>query len=195
MKFYVKGNILGFTLVELLITALLLTIVLAALFATLNVSHYSYSVTSTKLDLQSKVRLAMDWIVKDVRQSVSWNIASDTNVPSTTHLKFNLWTWNTTANDWDLSEDYIEYSYDPDLKKLARLSVEVAGNNSTIEFNDIDEAPFYTTYLGPGDASNVLDKNQLLLGQLIIVIRGRKNVRGSLYVPFNLMSEVMIRNG
>ncbi|OGX18539.1 MAG: hypothetical protein A3K83_07615 [Omnitrophica WOR_2 bacterium RBG_13_44_8b] len=167
---------------------------MASLFISLNMGQFSFPRNSAKLDLQSEVRLAMDWIEKDVRQAISWNIADVLNTPSTTHIKFSLWDWNITTNTWDLSADYIEYSYDGVSGKLTRTIVQGA-NTSTLEFSNLTEAPFYTTYLGQGDPGNTLDAGQLLANnKLIVVIRGQKDVRGAL-IPFHLISEVRIRNG
>lgn len=186
----------GFTVIELLIAGMILAVILTGLFMTLNIGQFSYPITSAKLHLQSEVRLAMDWIIKDLRQTISWNIASVENAPSTIHIKFNLWTWNSSTHTWELGTDYIEYDYDSNLEKLTRRYVDTFGNPTTLEFNNIIEAPFYTTYIGTGDPSNTLDADQLRNDRkLIIVISGRKYVRGSLYVPFTLESEVKIRNG
>jgi hypothetical protein len=142
----------------------------------------------------------MYWIVKDLHQAISWNLASivnPNNNPATTHLKFNLWVWNTNTNTWDLSADYIEYNYDSVSKKLTRTYYnDTTKNSMVLEFNDIIEEPFYTTYIGVSDPGNVLEADQLRNNRkLIIVISGQKLVRGSLYVPFNLKTEVKIRNG
>ncbi len=135
--------------------------------------------------------------MKDLRQAISWNIADSGNNPSTIHLKFNLWDWNSGTGTWDLSADYIEYDYDSNAKKLTRKFYDDAtGNTMTLEFNNIIEAPFYTTYLGTGDPGNTLDADQLRNNRkLTILITGQKLLRGSLSVPFNLKSEVKIRNG
>lgn len=187
----------GFSLVELAVAAFILSIILGALFMALSTGDLSFTVNAAKLEIQSRIRIVMDWIIKDVRQAISWNIASDPNAPSTQHLKFNLWSWNTTTNTWDLSDDYIEYEYDAFSQKLIRRFYDSAtAQTMTVEFNNITEAPFYTTYIGPGDPGNVLEADQLRnFRVLIVVLKGQKIVRNSIYAPFNLMSEVKIRNG
>jgi prepilin-type N-terminal cleavage/methylation domain-containing protein len=186
----------GFSLLEPLIVSLIISIILGGLFITLNIGQFSFPVSSRKLELQAEARLAMNWIMKDLRQAISWNIASIGNSPSTTHLKFNLWVWNTTINAWDVSAtDYIEYEYDAILKKLSR-KINVAGNLATLDFNNIIEPPFYTTYIAEGAPGNALDLNALLTNKkLIIVITGQKIVRGALNLTFTLKSEAKIRNG
>lgn len=190
----------GFSLVEALIVSLILSVILGALFITLNIGQMSFATSLSKIALQSQVRLTMDWLVKDLRQSISWNIASiaaPNNDPTTTHLKFNLWSWNSVTSTWDLSPDFIEYNYDALEEKLTRTHYnDTTKTTMTLEFANIVEAPFYTTYINTGDPANVMNADSLRNNRkLIIVISGQKLVRGSLYVPFYLKSEVKIRNG
>ena len=185
---------------ELLIASLIFSVILAALFITLNIGQLSFSTSSAKISVQSQVRLAMDWLIKDLRQAISWNIASianPNNNPTTIHLKFNLWAWNSSSNTWDLSADYVEYNYDAVAKKITRAYYnDTTKETSFLEFYDITEAPFYTFYIDAGNPANILDADQLRNNRrLNIVISGQKLVRGSLFVPFNLKSEVKIRNG
>lgn len=191
----------GFTLAELLIASLIFSVILAALFITLNIGQLSFSTSSAKIGVQSQVRLAMDWLIKDLRQAISWNIASISapyiNDPTTTHLKFNLWSWNSGTSTWDLSADFIEYNYDAVAEKLTRVYYnDTTKTTMTLEFDNIVEAPFYTAYIDAGNPANILDADQLRINRrLIIVINGQKLVRSGLFVPFNLKSEVKIRNG
>ena len=194
------GKIRAFTLIEVLMTSLILSVVLSALFITLHIGQASFAASNSKIVIQSQVRMAMNWIVKDLHQSISWNVASTVspnNDPTTNHLKFNLWAWNDTTNTWDLSADYIEYTYYEDLNKLTRTYYnDTTKINMIIEFQNIIEDPFYTTYIASGNPGNVLDVDQLRNNRkLTVVIKGEKLVRGSLYVPYALQREVKIRNG
>lgn len=169
---------------------------MGALFLVFNLGHFSESLSQEKLVLQSGVRLAMDWITKDMRQAISWNIASDENAPAVEHLKFNLWAWNAVTNTWDLSSDYVEYNYDSDAQKITRSYYNDATHTTmTLEFGDILEPPFYTYYVGTGDPANVLNKDSLRNnGVLTVVIKGERALR-NVSIPFSLKSEVRIRNG
>jgi len=193
-------KIRGFSLVEVLVTTLILSVIFSALIVTLNIGQASFAASNSKIIIQSQVRMAMDWVVKDLHQSISWNVASTispNNNPTTKHLKFHLWSWNSVTNTWDLSADYIEYNYDDTLNKLTRTFYnDTTKTNMVIEFQNIVEDPFYTTYIGPGDPGNILDVDQLRNNRtLTIVISGEKLVRGTLYMPFALQTEVKIRNG
>ncbi len=186
----------GFTIVELMVAALILMIVLAGLYWSLNSGQIATNVTKAKLELEADIRLAMDWITKDLRQSISWNIAGADNNPTTSHLKFNLWLWNATTHTWDVTTSYVEYNYDSVAKTITRVAVDGTGNVMSFVFNNIEEPPFYTQYIDTGDPGNVLVPIELQSNKkLIVVISGRKLVRAGLFVNSKLKLEVRIRNG
>lgn len=190
-----RNNPEGFSLIEVLIVAFILSVLTAGLILALNIGEFSNTVTSAKLDLDASLRQLLPWILKDVRQAVRWEIASDTNQPSSTHIKFKqVQGWDSVNETWVWSEDYIEYEYDPALKKITRRLIDENGNIiQTWEFNDIIEAPFYTRY---DDAVKEFKKEDLQTsGQLIIVISMQKQAQGSLSIPFILKAEAKIRNG
>ena len=64
----------GFTLVEVLVSLLILSIVLAGIFAVLNVGQMNWNSSMSSLDLQQQVRQAMDGMSKEIRQSSFSNI-------------------------------------------------------------------------------------------------------------------------
>jgi hypothetical protein len=164
---------------------------MSSLFLTFNIGQFSFPVSSAKLESQAEARNVMNWIVKDLRQAISYNIAN--NNATTSYLKMNLWQWNITANQWDISNttNYVEYFYNNSSQNLTRQYTDASGNVSKLEFNNITEAPFYTNY-----TAKELDMNNLLVNRkLIVVISIEKALRGALIVPFTLISEVKIRNG
>lgn len=187
----VPNNRSAFTLVELLIVIFILGIIMSGLFLTFNIGQFSFPVSSAKLELQSEARNTMNWIMKDLRQAISYNIAN--NNATTSYLKMNLWQWNTTANQWDISNttNYVEYFYNSSSQNLTRRYTDASGNVSALNFTNIKEAPFYTNY-----TAKELNTNNLLVNRkLIVVISIEKALRGTLIVPFTLISEVKIRNG
>lgn len=186
----------GFTLVEIIVTAFILSIVFAGLFITLNTTEFSHSVSSAKVDLQAEVRRVIDWIIKDVRQTVSYEVAS--NGPSDTHIKFKrVQGLNTVTGDLILSSDYIEYEYDSLSQKITRRVIDGATGDilQSWDFNNIIEAPFYTR----DDLNNIVPLNDDDFtnygNKFIVTIMGQKQVRGSLNINFTLTEEVKIRNG
>jgi len=181
----------GFTLIELLVVFFILGIILSGLLVSLNVGELSFPLSSAKSDLQAKARLAMKWITKDVRQTTTWDIAN--NNPTTSYIKFRQVTGlNTTSGDYLLSDDYIEYIYDSNSNRITRNSVDGGGvATRTLAIGNIIEAPFYTRY----DTVEEMDEGDLQTnGKLIVVIKGQKQIRGSLNVSSTLTAEVKIRN-
>jgi hypothetical protein len=168
------------------------------LFLAWNMGEFSSSVSSTKVDLQAEVRRTMDWITKDVRQSVSWEIADAVNNnPSDTHIKFRqVQGWNTTSDTYLLNGNYTEYTYNAGSNTITRR-VSDASNNTlqTWNFNNIMQAPFYTRDSGSNTVPLTGHSSDLLTSRrLIIVIAGQKQVRGSTNTTYALTEEVKVRN-
>ena len=70
----------GMTIVEVLISAMIFSIVLAACYALLIAGSDSWETNDAKIELQQDIRRAVDWIMQDLRQAGS---ASITNGPTT----------------------------------------------------------------------------------------------------------------
>ncbi len=192
-----RGRTKGFTLVEILIVALTLGVLMAGLFYALIAGESSWSFNAAKIEVQSEVMRAVDWIAKDVRQTVSWNIGSSSNNPSSTHIKFKKVIGYNTAEGGSvaLSNNFIEYNYDPDLKTITRTD---SSNPLTWTFRNIIQAPFYTNNNGsiividpssPGQDSPIFQT-----GNLVIILTGQKPVKSGLNATYTLTEEVKIRN-
>lgn len=180
----------GFSLVEILIVALLLTIIVFALLTTLNTGEVSNSVSTAKADLQAKVRQAMDWIIKDVRQTNLIQI--NTNNPLGNHIKFKQVTGIDGAGNYALSANYIEYTYNSASQQLTRNEVDDFGvpvPGSSRVFSNITQSPFYS------EAGVALAPGAILVSKkLIVVISGENQVNINLTLNFSLTEEVKIRN-
>jgi len=59
----------GFTLIELMVVALISLIILAVIFGVLSAGRQSWRTGSTQVELQQETRKAMDWMVKELRES------------------------------------------------------------------------------------------------------------------------------
>jgi competence protein ComGC len=179
----------GLTLIEVLVVAFILTVIIGSLFLTLTTGELSSSISSEKTDLQAKVRLVMDWIIKDVRQTNLIQI--NTNAPSADHIKFKKVTGidNATGN-YTLSSNYIVYSYDNTLQRLTRNEVDDGGTilNSWV-FSNITQSPFYSDTGVPLAPGGILTSKKL-----IIIILGQSQFRNSLTLNSSLTEEVKIRN-
>ena len=58
----------GFTLVEILITFTIMSLIVAGIFAILNIADLSWNSDMAFLDVQQQVRLAMDGMTRETRQ-------------------------------------------------------------------------------------------------------------------------------
>lgn len=193
MLAYLRASLrkkIGYTLIEVLVVCLILSVLLAALFVGLTSGNFSSSVSSAKVDLQSKIRIIMDWILRDVRQTNLVEI--NTNAPTADHIKFKKVTGidNNTGN-YTLSADFIEYTYNSASSELTRNEIDGATGSilKSVVFSNMTQSPFYSAPavpLAPGDI--------LTSKRLVIVIAGRNQVRNSLVLNLTLTEEVKIRN-
>lgn len=192
-----RGRIKGFTMVEIMVVTLTLGVLMAGLFYALISGESSWSVNAAKIEVQSEVRRAVDWIAKDVRQTRRVDIGSSSNNPLSTHIKFKKVIGYDTAGGGSLvlSDNFIGYTYDPDLKTITRTE---SSNPLTWTFRNIIQAPFYTNNSGsiividppnPGDNSPVFQT-----GNLVIILTGQKQVKSGLNATYTLTEEVKIRN-
>lgn len=179
----------AFTLIELLIVALILGVILSGLFATLNIGNFSFSTSSAKLELQSYVRLTMERLIRDIRDTNLLEI--NNNNPSTNHIKFRKVSGiDNSTGMLTFSPDYIEYNYNNVSNELSRYIVHEDGTilrNST--YSNIMQAPFYSAPGDPLAAGEILSSKSL-----VIVIASQKQVKDSLFLNFSLAEEVAIRN-
>jgi len=77
----------GFTLIEILVALLILSFIIGAIFAILNVANLSWNSSMGSLDLQQEVRQAMDGMIREIRQSKPTAITVD---PSGAKVDFSI---------------------------------------------------------------------------------------------------------
>lgn len=94
-----KDIMKGFTLVEILVSALIFSFLIAAIFGVLNIGNMTYSTDLGLLDLQQKARQAMDGMIRELRQSGSSDI---TITDSGARIQFRIPT--------DITTDPVTYS-------------------------------------------------------------------------------------
>lgn len=114
------------------------------LFYILNSGKNVNDLSSAKVAAQSQARMVSDWVVKDLRQTVVWELAN--NSPSATHMKFRpVLGWDIAGNTYQLDADYIEYNYNAGARTLTRSLVNGAGAVLSYRvFSDIIAQPFFT---------------------------------------------------
>ncbi len=180
------------TLVETLLAVSIFMVVLMGFMASLSLGEVFFPLNSANVDMRSNVRVAINWIVKDARQAVNWDIAN--NNPGSSHLKFRRVNGlNIDTGEYLLDEDYIEYNYDASSFKIVRNLVNSEGNIiRSWEFNNINQAPFYTQH---NEEVQEFNENSFRdNGKLIVIISGQKEIRGEMNADFSLRSDVKVRN-
>ncbi len=114
------------------------------LFYILNSGQNVNDLSSAKVAAQSQARMVSDWIGRDLRQTVVWELAN--NSPSATHLKFRpVLGWDIDGNTYQLDANYIEYNYNAGTRTLTRNTVDGTGTVlKSWVFSDIMAQPFFT---------------------------------------------------
>jgi len=173
----------GFTLVEVLVVGFILSVIISGLLMTLIIGDRSISISSAKADLQAKVRLILNMIIREVRQTKPSEI--DSNGPRVDHIKFRpVSGFDIVTGLLTFSPDYIEYVYNVNTRQLTRNKI---GNNpQSTTFDNITATRFRSDVaedLGPG----TIDEKLIIT----ITAQGQAN---RLTLNFSLTEEVKIRN-
>ncbi len=198
----------GFTIIEALLVTAIISLLMGSVFYLLSAAQSSRFFSSAKTEVQSEVRRAMDWIVNDVRQTVSWSIGAGGvggNNPLSTHIKFQKVTdYNTAGSGSAVLGNFIEYTYDSVAKTITRTDPGTSPGSWTFRNIIFNEAPFdsgvFYTKLSDGsivviDPVNTGDNSPVYqTGNLVIVITGQKQVNGASNISYTLSEEVKIRN-
>ena len=173
----------GFTLVEVLVVGFILSVIISGLLMTLIIGDRSISISSAKADLQAKVRLILNMVIREVRQTKPSEI--DSNDPRVDHIKFRpVSGFDIVTGLLTFSPDYIEYVYNVNTRQLTRNKI---GNNpQSTTFDNITATRFRSDVaedLGPG----TIDEKLIIT----ITAQGQAN---RLTLNFSLTEEVKIRN-
>lgn len=185
----------------MLLVAAILSVIMAVLFYAMNAGNLSFNLSSARAELQGEVRRAMDWIVKDVHQTVNWEIAKVANNPNSSHIKFKQVTgWDTVNNTFLLSDYYVEYTYDAAQKIITRSGPDPAdpAQIKTWTFNYIDIPVNQYLFNTLDSGGQIVPLNATDLGtskQIVIRIFGQNQVIGGQNTTYNLFELVKIRNG
>lgn len=165
LKFYFKG----FSLVELLVSLVILSIVLGFIFSILHSGKTTWETADTVIEVQQQARQALDFMVKELRQSSDSVISGVPDDGSNyTSVSFSIPTqWNDTAGQIDWSPT-IEYSL---------------VNNQIFRNASDGQPPYLANHINSlifrRQATNVIE----------VFIEALKNERG-----FSLNSQVTLRN-
>jgi type II secretory pathway pseudopilin PulG len=194
----------GIGIVEALLVTAIMGLLMGSIFYLLSVGQSSNLVSTAKIEVQSEVRRAMDWIVKDLRQTVNWSIGSSANSPLSTHIKFQkVINYDTSGSGSAVLGNFIEYTFDPNANTITRTDL---GVNQSWTFRNIslNSSPFnsgiFFTKLSDGsvvaiDPVVAGDNSPVYqTGNLVIVITGQKQANTVANISYTLKEEVKIRN-
>jgi Tfp pilus assembly protein PilW len=182
----------GLTLVEILIVTLLTTVVMGALFLALRVADISSTTSETKIGLTQEASRAMDWMVKDLRQTNRMRLIVITALnPEGTQFNGvgqvapnNLFTdprfpiclgYNQATEQSDWSDYEIQYSFDTANSTIIRTD---SSANTNWLFHNITNLEF--TSIG--------------LNQMNVAISATGTARDGRALTFNLTEEIRLRN-
>ncbi|HNQ50206.1 MAG TPA: prepilin-type N-terminal cleavage/methylation domain-containing protein [Candidatus Omnitrophota bacterium] len=184
------GNKAGFTLVEVMISAFIMMVIMAALVMTLRVGDLSTAIGTERVDLESEVKMLVHWLSKDIRQAKIQELYN--NTPSADHIKFNLWEWDNATLSQIKTDEFIEYEYDPSAEVLTRRYIVDNVTEHEVNFTDIVMHPFHTSYTN--ESAYSFNGTSLLSNRrLIVAIKKEKEARDSL-INFTMFEEIRIRN-
>lgn len=179
----------GFTLVEGLVTVFILLLLISALFLVLNIGNLSESISATKIQVQQEVRRAMDWMVKDLRQTdrmrlrltnsegepdKQFNSLSDGEIFTDPQFQVSIG-YDTTTKEIIPSPNQIGYTFDATNQRITRTDL---GTNQAWKFNYIANLEF----------------RKVSRDILRVTISGEKTARGTIRPSFTLQEEVKLRN-
>lgn len=186
----------GITLVEVLVAAFILLIIMSALFVVLNVGELSNTIVGAKLEVQQEVRRAMDWMIRDLRNTDRMRLQvtvtdqfgnpaqkqfGDPTIaigdPFTDPLfsiciGYGVVSGN-LGNLW--SSNQIGYTYDAANQRIVRSD---SDTGNTWQFNHINSLTFTKTGLN----------------SLLVAIIGQRTAIGTIAPTFTLREEVKLRN-
>lgn len=186
-----RNKLRGFSLVEVLLVAVILSVIIGVCLYAMNAAQVSFNLTSAQRNLQSEVGRTIGWIVKDSRQAVSWDIAD--NSPTPDYIKFRQVTgWDTVNNTFLLSSNYIEYTYNSAEHTITRR--DISGTTREWTLNNVFASPFFTID-SSGDIVPLNADDLRTSKQLVITISGQSSVLNLPDTTYSLTERVQIRNG
>jgi prepilin-type N-terminal cleavage/methylation domain-containing protein len=96
----------GMSLVEVMVTVVIFSFVLGAIYTVLNTGEAAWETNKTRIELQQETRKAMDWMINDLRQAGNSSIVDVPADGLTTHHQITFKTPSTVTNgtiQWNAS--------------------------------------------------------------------------------------------
>ncbi len=141
-KVIAEGNFLvkGFTLVELMVVAVIFSLVLAATFAVLTIGRRSWQISNTQIEVQQQARRAMEAIVRDLRGASAVDPATFVDGVSNGIIRFTL-----EGEQIEFALDQEGYDAEQLIKTAAGTSSIIADDITGIQFNLFGDNVIYIT--------------------------------------------------
>ncbi len=110
----------GFTLIEVMVSLVLISLVVAAIYAVYTIQQRTYTVQEQVTEMQQKIRSALDFMARDMRMT---NYTYDNNCQASgiisatsTFFSADYCHWNEDDNSWELRQ--ITYRLDPNTDNM-----------------------------------------------------------------------------
>lgn len=174
-----------FTLVEMLISIVIMVIVSAIIYLFFIVGMESWQIGSGRIDLHSDVRIALDAMIDELKNTTRNHSTRGITIlvpPGNTKIIFYLPEKDVDGNviigqdgeiKWPADDaDYIEYKYVAEDKQLVRedLQVREGGASARILANDVSSIEFIDASI---DGALFLDEVNVVLGLQKTTAKGR----------------------
>ena len=197
MKNKIQDN-KGFTLIELLIVGLIGLVLAAVIVAADIASHRNFVTGMAALDIHDDARLAMDYIVRDLRwtheiESSSVTIGSDTYATGDSELVLNIPSIDGSGNIIIGNFDNVVYFVDPGNSEVLWRRIKVNAGNRIAEFhvvaNNLSSITFSSGGTTLSGISNLED-----ISLLTVQIQTSKTVLGTRTVTEDIETQTWLRN-
>jgi len=202
MKKYLKNIIKGFTLIEVLVAAVIFSLVMTALYTTYTTGLNSYERSQRNREMQQNARAIFDLISRDVR-SIYWRNSTEYNVLSPqeelklTNLGFSDYDEKKDDDDSSPSYEYLTYDLSfngtpnslsfvryqsnivtsqREIMNLARIEYSLKDGTLLRSIKDTIKTQSYNYYTGEKRGKNVDEdiEDQTQMGE--IVAKGIKEI-------------------
>jgi type IV pilus assembly protein PilW len=136
----------GFTLVEIMVSMVIVSLVVAGIYAVYTIQQRTYTVQEQVTEMQQKIRSALDFMARDMRMT---NYTYDNNCQASgiisatsTFFSADYCHWNEDGNSWELRQ--ITYRLDPNTDNM------VGSNNLMRNLTVNRNLPGHTARLAEG---------------------------------------------
>jgi len=183
----------AFTLVEVLVVTFISVIIFSAIFMVLNMGEFQNRIGSTRIDVQQEARRALDWMMRDMRQThrTFMNVTNETgylvwfvdvpNGQAFSDPELQLCTgYDVATGETSWTPYTIRYEFNATSQTVTRTDSNTA---QVLRFNNITDLTF-----------TCIDHLNLLRVNITAQKVAKSSPAGNITQVFNLSEEVRLRN-